>query len=725
MHIRRRCRGPPPDSSLRHACKGFNSPDVETADLSCARMKPLPGEPNWRATVAAQASLAELLALAACVVGWTMWMWLTAGQVGWRLWAANASLVAIFSIWGRVLLVALGIDRLVPRSFLLPLLTGALAVTFGVAAARLLTPIGLLPWYAASWGVGGLLYLLLARRIGAWRPLPRGRWRELGATLLALAAVTLWIRHLSPLVIVTGDESHYRPFIEFFFHTTHATPLLIDGTPVSQGQFQFAGLPLSYYHYGSYAVPALVAWIAGCPVYDAMVGSWYPIGYFLLGGAAWSLGSVLFGPRAALWCLVAVLLVPDPSYWCAELGCFFSLNAFAETAPAMCYASACAALAVILMTLAARARRIDLVAAAVVVAGATVFFKANVVVAALPLVGLCFLVNWSRFENRARWPALITLIVLGLLGMAAGTRLRSAPTIGLDPDLGQRYASYVLDEVIPPESALDNLRPWALSPQQWIAVPARLALVTLVTFQLTVIPLLAALVACRWCWPSARSLRGLLIAALAIYLGSAVFLPPNANGDPFELQHRAFLWIYFLAAVWVAGVAARLYRGVGRRALPGFVVACILLCVPLVLGRELRVATEKPVPTGLVQAAHFILKHGPSTDIVQDAANDPNLIVAALSQRRSYICISLEDTFPGSGALRATHTSRAAECQMLLGATTREELASFSRRTGVRWFVLHPDSQVAWPSDFVGAPAFQDRGFRIYDLTTVAGGGAR
>jgi len=724
MHIRLRCcRYPHPDPSLHHAYKGFNSPDVEAAAQSCARMKFQTGEPNRRGIVAAHASLAELLALAACVVGWTTWMWLTAGHAGWRLWAANASLVTIFSVWGRVLLVALGIDRLVPRGFLLSLLTGALAVTFCIAAARLLTPIGLLAWYGAAWGVGGLLYLLLARRIGAWQPLPRGRWRELGATVLALAAVTLWIQHVSPLVIVTGNESNYRPFIEYFFHTTHATPLLIDGTPVSQGMFQFAGVPLPYYHYASYAVPALVAWIAGCPVYDAMVGSWYPVGYFLLGAAAWSLGNVLFGPRAARWCLVAVLLVPDPSYWCAPLK-LFSLDAFAEASPALSYASACAALSVILMTLAARTRRIDLVAAAVVVAGMTVFFKANVVVAALPLAGLYFLANWSRFENRARWSALIALIVLGLLGVAAGTRLRSAPTIGLDPDVGKQYANYVLDEVIPPKSALQNLRPWVQSANRWIAVPGRLALIAVVTFQLGLVALVAALVACAWCWPGARAHRRLLIAALAIYLGSAVFLPPNANGDPYELQHRAFYWIYFLGAVWVAGVAVRLYRGVGRRTLPGYVVACILLCVPLVLGRESRVAPEKPVPTSLVRAAQYVLTHGPSTDIVQDAENDPHLIIAALSQRRSYICISLEDTFPGSGALRAIHTGRAAECQALLQAKTREELASFAQRTGVRWFVLQPDSQVAWPSDIVGAPAFQDRGFRVFDLSAVAGGGA-
>jgi hypothetical protein len=675
---------------------------------------------TWQSIAAAQVSWAELLAGAACLVGWTAWMWLTAGQTGWRLWVANGSLVAVFSVCGRVLLVALGVDRLVPRSFLLPLLSGAVVVPFTVAAARLITPVGLLAWYAAICASGLALHLLLARRIAQWQPLERGRWRELGGVLLALAAVTLWIRHVSPLVIVTGDSSDYRPFIEFFFHTTHATPLLIDGMPVSQGSFQFAGVPLAYYHYASYAVPALVAWIAGCPVYDAMVGSWYPVGYFLLGAAAWSLGSVLFGPRAALWCLAAVLLVPDPSFWCAPLSFFFSLNASAETSPALSYASATAALAVILLTLGARWRRISLVAAAMVVASATVFFKANIVVAALPLCGLYFLANWKRFDVGVRWPALAVLVVLGLLGVALGTRLRSAPTIGLDPELGWQYSQYILDEAVAPESALQKFRPWVESSQAWIATPFRALLVATVTFQLTLPLLLLAWIACAWYWPEAASQRRLLVAALAVYLGSAVLLPPNANGDPYELQHRAFFWIYFLAAVWIAGVSVRLHHGVARQPLPGLVVAAILLCVPLVLGDRMRVAPQNAVPTGFVRAAHFILTHGPSTDIVQDAANDPNLILAALSQRRSYICISLEDTFPGSGALRAIHTSRAAECREVLRATTRDELGEFARRTGVRWFVLHPTSEVAWPKDLLAAPAFENRGFRVYDLSALA-----
>ena len=683
-------------------------------------MTRLAPKPTWRRALLAHWSLAELSAAAACVIAWTGWMWLTAGQGGWRIWAANASLVLSFTLWGRVLLVGLGIDQIVPRGFLFPLLTGALMVPFVVAACRLLTPIGLLPWYAIVVGLGLALYALAGPRIARWRPLDRGQWRELGGVLLALVAVTFWIRHLSPLVIVKGDASQYRPFIEFFFHTTHATPLLIDGSPVVQGSFQFAGVPLAYYHYASYALPALVAWIGNCAVYDAMVGSWYPVGYFLLGAAGWVLGDVLFGRRAALWCLAAVLLVPDPSFWCTPIE-FYSLNAFAEASPALSYASAAAALAISLMTLAGRWRRMLLVAAAFAVAGATVFFKANVVVAAMPLCGLYFLALWNRFASPAKWIALAMLVGLGMLGLAAGTRLRSAPTIGLDPEWGRAFTQYVLKEKVSPDSCWQQLYEVTKSPLPWMSAPARFALIACVTFQMMLLPLLASYLACAWLWPSARALRRLLLAAVLIYLFSAICLPANANGDPYELQHRAFFWVYFLCAVWTAGVCARLLRGICHRPDPGFVVACILLCVPLVLGRELRIAPVDDVPTGLVRAARYVLTHGPTTDIVQDAENDPQLILAALSQRRAYLCISLDETFPGSGVLHAVHAGRAAECGELLKVTTRAELVDFARRTGVRWFVLHPDTNVTWPTDVVAQPSFADRGFRVYDLTRIAG----
>jgi hypothetical protein len=442
----------------------------------------------------------------------------------------------------------------------------------------------------------------------------------------------------------------------------------------------------------------------------------------LLAAAAWVLGEVLFGQRAALWCLAAVLLIPDPSFWCSPIE-FFSLNAFAEASPAMSYASAAAALAITLMTLAGRWRRMSLVAAAFVVAGATVFFKANVVVAVMPLCGLYFLVLWERFASPDRWIALAVLVALAVLALFAGMQLRSAPTVGIDPNLGRAYTLHVLEEEIDPDSSWQLLRPWAESTRPWVAVLARLSLIAGVTFQLALLPLIAAYGACRWLWPSATGKRRLLVAAVAIYLGSAVFLPPNVNGDPFELQHRAFFWIYFLAAVWTAGVAVRLGHGAFGYETPGFLVAGVLLCVPLVLGRELRddVAPQESVPTGLVRAAQFILKSGASTDIAQDATNDPHLIVAALSQRRAYIGISLDDTFPGSGALRKIHEGRAVECQTVLRATTRDELTQFAHRTHVRWFVLHPDSQVAWPPEVLAAPSFEERGFRVYDLGSLAG----
>jgi hypothetical protein len=93
--------------------------------------------------------------------------------------------------------------------------------------------------------------------------------------------------------------------------------------------------------------------------------------------------------------------------------------------------------------------------------------------------------------------------------------------------------------------------------------------------------------------------------------------------------------------------------------------------------------------------------------------------LAALSQRREYVCISTEDPYPGSGALALLHASRVGETKQVLKATTAAELREFRRRTGIRWFVLHPDTEAGWPTSVVRGPRMESFGFRLFDLTLI------
>ena len=665
----------------------------------------------------------ELLAAALCLVAWNLWMFATTGRYGPRMLLALGILELSFLLWGRLTLVLLAIDRLLPRTFLFPLALGAIEVLAVVAAVRLLTPVPLPVLVLGQLALAAVLTVLLRKRVANWLPLPRLARRELATLVLILAAITAWLQHLMPLLSLRGAESFYRPFIETFFHTARATPMLIDGTPVELGSFHFAGEPLTYYHYASYALPASVAALTGCPAYDAMVGAWYPVGFFLVGAAAWVLGSVLWRPTVGFWCAFAIVVLPDPTYWFSRFN-FLSFDALAEDSPAGSYATCATALAATVMTLAVRSRRLSLVGASLALAAATIFCKANFAIAALPFCSLYFLAAWRHFGTARMVPAAGALAIVGALGLFVGTRLSSGPTLKLDPEFGQAYTHLLLDRELPRDSWLQRFRPWTNHPSLAVALPARAALIAAATFQGFLIPVMAAHVWALVAWPSARLRHVLFPLVLILYLAAAVGLAPNQNGDPFELQHRTFVWVYAFAAVCTAALLLRLpgawiRRPIGANYAAGFA----LLTLPLLLGRVSYVAPHDSVPTGLIRAGEFIRAHSYPHEIAQDSLNDAHLYLSAISQRRAYVCISTADPYPGSGRLAALHTSRARETQQLLDSTTVAALADYHRRTGVRWFVLRPESRAAWPAEILTRPAFESYGYRVYDLSDLPSAG--
>ncbi|MBX9789386.1 MAG: hypothetical protein K2Y37_10765 [Pirellulales bacterium] len=661
----------------------------------------------------------ELVAAMLCLVAWNLWMFATTGRYGPRMLLAFGILELSFLLWGRLTLVLLSIDRLAPRTFLFPLALGAIEVLAAVAAVRLLTPVPLSALLLGQLALAAILTFALRRRLADWLPLPRLARRELATLVLILVAITAWLQHLVPLLSLRGAESFYRPHIEAFFHTARATPMLIEGTPVELGSFHFAGEPLTYYHYASYALPASLAALTGCPAYDAMVGAWYPIGFFLVGAAAWVLGSVLWRPAVGFWCAVAVVVLPDPTFWFSRFN-FLSFDALAEASPAGSYATCATALAVTVMTLAVRSRRLSLVGASLALAAATVFYKANFAIAALPFCSLYFLAAWRHFGTARMAPAAGALALVGAASVFVGTRLSSGPTLKLDPDFGQAYTQLLLDRELPRDGWLQRFRPWVGHPNLTVAVPARAALIATATFQGFLIPVLVAHIWALVAWPSARLRHVLFPLVFILYLAAGVGLAPNQNGDPFELQHRIFVWVYAFAGVCTTAILMRLpgawiRRPIGANYAAGFA----LLTLPLLLGGNAYVAPHETVPTGLVRAGEFIREHSYPHEIAQDSLNDAHLYLSAISQRRAYVCISTADPYPGSGRLAALHASRARETQALLDGTSITSLADYHRRTGVRWFVLHPESRAAWPAEILAQPAFESYGYRVYDLSDL------
>ena len=54
--------------------------------------------------------------------------------------------------------------------------------------------------------------------------------------------------------------------------------------------------------------------------------------------------------------------------------------------------------------------------------------------------------------------------------------------------------------------------------------------------------------------------------------------------------------------------------------------------------------------------------------------------------------------------------------QDLQQATNVRDLQRSVHDTGIRWYVVHPDDSMFWPTEFRDRPVFESDGYRVYDM---------
>jgi hypothetical protein len=171
---------------------------------------------------------------------------------------------------------------------------------------------------------------------------------------------------------------------------------------------------------------------------------------------------------------------------------------------------------------------------------------------------------------------------------------------------------------------------------------------------------------------------------------------------------------------WVGGAAGllllespRLGR-LARSALIGLAVLC--LAVPAWLGSgvqrlgAMRMFSPVRVPIGLVRAAEYMRDNGDSQDVFQDSQFDRTCAVAALAERRTYAARPLTIMSYNADLLQG----RIASIERFMDLRGGDAVTASARELGLRWFLLDPGDQIAWPAEIVQRPAFELDGYRLY-----------
>lgn len=656
------------------------------------------------------------------------------GELRIRLVFWLAALFVVLLMSGRVYLRVLGFHRRMERSFIAALLAGTASFAFLVALVRLIFPIGLgLSTGCVVVGVG-FLYWALRDSLGTWSVRRSTQRIELLTVALAVVAGVLYVQHYLPPTELDGDDVVFHPLRDFFTHANMANVLKLGGDATEVGRPGLAGVPPQFYHYAGYVFVALPSWLAGMPIYPLLMGLWTPLGLCLVGLASYALGSTVFGRHAGVWCVAAVIVLPDPSFWTfgfAEVGIHhYSLHRVLQIAPTNAFGLAVAASGVQLLLIGMRQKDLWAATAGWFTCGLSLYFKAQVFLAAFPVATVLLALAMARHSPRRRFPLYGAILALGVLAVwfLFPVIAPYAPDLASEPDPGGPLCQFLIaatrhDALVRPFAQFAQQAPYLLQ------IPLRATLILVVTFRLLLpIAVLALLVRHRW-RRGGMDFDLAVAASLVIYLSYAMLIRPHkvefAWGWPWNLQQVPFTWSHLVLATWTAGALA---RGMGnlwpRGYQAGGAWAPFLLAVPLVMGRNSlpddwlrdQLWTHMPQPQALVKCAEFIRDHSVPRERFQDSEDDPYLFVEALSERRPFVGYTVVATYSGRDRVDPIFRERLAVHERMRQATSIDELSQWRRRTGVRWYLLEPQTPVCWPMESMPSPAFELDGYRVFDL---------
>lgn len=669
-------------------------------------------------TVDRHLTVTDVLLLLATIAASAGWVVGCTGGIKFGILAAIALTNVSALIWGRVVVWMIAGPTIFPRSFPITFLTGSLVVRALVFMMKLAIPISIAATFVLVAILGAALYALRAAAIAEWTPSRRAGTTDFLAVVASLLAATFWIQNLMPERVPTEDGLFSRMFIEYYSHTVHASPLLHDETPFSFGSPYFAGEPWPFYQLAGYTLPVLAADASGTPLAPMLPALWFPTGLFFVGLGAYLLTGAMFGSRFGLWGLAAILL-PDPTFWSWEV-IPYSFLRVAEASPSSTYGVSVMALSLCWIIAGLQSARRLLIVGGVAAMFGCFIFRPQFLVAGLPAVVYVLAFGKEDKLSRKTMVGLAVFFVVGALGFLFAKQFQSAPSVALELNAGGELVEWV-SKLTPAESPLQRLAVEPDNARLWETLPRRALFLLYATFQ-GLLPVWILFFVGSVVFPAERrAWTWFPVFSVAVYLTIALFLIPNRNGDPFELQHRTFFWYYLLLVCWLGGQAGTWIARLGAPSVALSAAACIVaLAGPALYGREPRmpiVVAEHQLHQGYLDSLAFLRGTAGPRDAVVDSDDDQLLITAALSERKAFVTWGPYFNIPGQGAVFQLRQERWDEVDELLAATQPHEIHAWFERTGVRWLLVHPESNLAWPQSI--RPAFASAGYRVFDLSKI------
>lgn len=318
-----------------------------------------------------------------------------------------------------------------------------------------------------------------------------------------------------------------------------------------------AGVPPPFYHFASYALPALfVRWLDMTPL-AAVTGLWLPLGIAMMALALASLGRELAGVAGGA--LAIIMLAALPLGTQAGIGHgFLSFHWLLETAPGTAYGCATALLSVALLARHLRDGSRSMLLLSLLAMGMTILMRVQIFGWLAPAwIGTIVFAS-PVFPRRLRLPIMASGAMLGiglLLWLVRGELSRDGAETVLF-----RYFDMLrsMEEGSAYRAAADWLR---TRPPLFVALPGMAILAFVAPAPWLALALLALMaLAAQRRRLEALDILPLLLAGWVMVVMALAPTPPH--GDFTEYRHRGFPIVVLIQIAWIGRLAVRSLPGI-------------------------------------------------------------------------------------------------------------------------------------------------------------------
>jgi len=220
-----------------------------------------------------------------------------------------------------------------------------------------------------------------------------------------------------------------------------------------------------------------------------------------------------------------------------------------------------------------------------------------------------------------------------------------------------------------------------------------------------------------------RKISQLALLTLIIHVAIKLLISDNAGyGDPFEVNHKTFVWPYFVTVFCTSYLLTffinqRIQRPlilknriIVAMIMVFFIVSSVFASLDLQNWRSLRGYTNIKIDKGLFESSLYVKDHSSPGEVVQLCENDPFDQFGVLADRPVFIAHAIVNTPP----INYAEQQRFSIVNKIIQAKSTDAIKVLLPATKISWLLMSPRCYAPWEKQL--SPDVISEGYRLYRM---------